>query len=222
MRVGGWTDQGCRPDRRASRRHRPSRAWRSPTGAGSRGIRRVPLSSGVAVAHDRGDRHLNNHTDAANRAHFDARSTREARRHPLSGRSSGRAIRPSRGHSSTVQFAGRRSVPRGRWRDRLGPSGSSLTASGSSRFGASLVRVADVRPRRNGGDVHRRTTLSRRRARPPVFIDAMRAGPGRSSPIDWRQRAALPSPAWSAFRAAPRNQGGFPCRQWKRPMRRPR
>lgn len=80
--FGGWAVVGA-DLRRTGRRHRPSRALAESTGAGSRGGSRVPAAPASRSHFDRGDRHLNNHTDAANRAHLDARSPSEARRPPL-------------------------------------------------------------------------------------------------------------------------------------------
>jgi len=102
-------------------------------------------------------------------------------------RSRGRLLDRSVGRSASAPH---RAVT---WPARI-RSGSSSTAK-SRPIWASLVRVADLRPRRIGGDVHRRTTLSRRRARPPVLNSSCAPDPGRSSSIDWRQRAATASPA---------------------------
>jgi hypothetical protein len=90
-----------------------------------------PTSAGDAVAFDRRRQpHLTNHIDAAISRFLDARSmARRAIRH-LIGWSSGRAeTTVSEDTSSNDPNTGRRSAPRGRWRDRLESSGSSSTAS---------------------------------------------------------------------------------------------
>jgi hypothetical protein len=196
----------------------PRSGVEEPTGTGSRGASRDHTSAGVGVDVDlRRQPHLSNHTQtlliALPRCAIDgeARPTAHSERaEPPAGpvttfpRTTPRAIRTPVGASA----------PRGRWRRPARTrSGSSSTAS-ARPIRVSLVRVADLRPRRNGGDVQAGRTLSRRRARPPVLNTQLRAGPGPIL-VD-RFRGSVPRlPSSARFRPRewhPEYGGTEPCR----------
>ena len=114
-----------------------------PSGTGSRGVSRDPTSAGAAVLATAATAAPYQPHRRCQSRFLDARSmARRASRHP-NGWSSGRAeTTVPEDTSSNDPNAGRRSAPRGRWRDRLGFFG--LLVDGQSRpIWASLVRVAD-------------------------------------------------------------------------------
>ena len=197
------------------------------SGTGSRGTSRDPCRAGAGTqSGPRRQPHLSNHTQTLLIALLrDARST--ARRADRPSRAGGAPAGPvttvSEDTSSNDPNPGRRSAPRGRWRDRLGLVRAPRRRPVARPIRASLVLSGGPRPRRNGGDVHRgRLWPGGERARrcSTAVARRIRADPRRSIQ---RQRAATASPA--RFRPSerhPEHGGNEPCRRWKQRPPRPR
>jgi hypothetical protein len=200
---------------------RPSPSPRSgvaePTGAGSRGASRVPAALASRSHLIGGDRHLNNHTDAAkSRSSRCAIAKRGASPAPRAGGALAGRTGRREDISSTVQSLVGAPPFGGRWRDRLGLFG--LLVDGLTRLtGLRSFLVADHV--RAGMEVMSpRRTNSEPAASVPAGVHPTRCALDRADPRRSIGGSVprLPSPA--RFRSHVRRsttQGDFRCRRWK-------